>query len=455
MSQRREALPHKVPPHSEEAERAVLGGLLLDGNAFDQVIDIIDPEDFYLPKHQSLYRIMKQLIKQQMPVDVLTVSAQLKTDPNLEQVVGGELYLLELANQIYSAAHIASYAKIVQERALLRGLIHAGEHLIENAYAPSEDPINERLDAAEQLVFAIAEKRHRGTGPIALDKPLEQALQRIQRLAANPGAVTGVATGYVDFDRLVSGLQPADLIILAGRPSMGKTAFAVNIAEHALIAEKKPVLLFSMEMPADAIATRLLSSLGRIDQHHLRTGQLRDSDWPRITSAMHLLKEARLFIDDTPALNPHEVRARARRLKRQHGDLAMIVVDYLQLMQVPGHRENRVAEISEISRSLKALAKELSVPIVALSQLNRSLEQRTDKRPVMSDLRESGAIEQDADLIVFIYRDEVYHENSPDKGTAEVIVAKHRNGPIGKVRLSFLGQYTRFENFTRASVTEA
>ncbi|MBU1558723.1 MAG: replicative DNA helicase, partial [Gammaproteobacteria bacterium] len=341
----------------------------------------------------------------------------------------------------------AAYADIVRERSILRQLIGVANHIADKAFNTEGRDSKEILDDAERKVFAIAEQKTRGQQAKNVKSLLAGAMERIDTLYHNQDAITGLPSGYVDFDEMTSGLQKGDLIIVAGRPSMGKTAFAMNIVEHAAIKTRQPTLVFSMEMSGESLALRMMSSLGRVDQHKVRTGKLDDEDWPRLTSAVSILSEVPLFIDDTPALSPAEVRARARRIAREHGQLGMIVVDYLQLMQVPGIRENRTTEISEISRNLKALAKELNTPVVALSQLNRGLEQRSDKRPVMSDLRESGAIEQDADLIVFIYRDEVYNENSTRKGIAEIIIGKQRNGPIGKVQLTFLGKYTRFENY--------
>ena len=344
-------------------------------------------------------------------------------------------------------ANIVAYAGIVRERSILRRLISVSGDIADSAYYPEGKKAIEILDQSERKVFAIGEQLSRGDGPVAIGTLLAKAIDRVEYLHHTPDALTGTPTGFSDLDEITAGLQPADLIIVAGRPSMGKTSFAMNIGEHVAQKSKKPVLIFSMEMPGDALATRLLSSLSRVDQKKVKTGQLEDSDWHRLASTLTIMSNTQMYIDDTPALSPNELRARARRLAKQfNGQLGLIIVDYLQLMQVAGMRENRVGEISEISRSLKALAKELNVPIIALSQLNRSLEQRTDKRPVMSDLRESGAIEQDADLILFIYRDEVYNEDSRDKGIAEIIIAKHRNGPTGKVRLTFLGQFTRFEN---------
>ncbi|MHB1946620.1 MAG: replicative DNA helicase [Gammaproteobacteria bacterium] len=439
----------KIPPHSIEAEQSVLGGLMLDNRAWDTVVERVRESDFYRHDHRLIYRVMAKLSEQSKPIDVLTVSESLRELRELDNA-GGEVYLFELANNTPSVANIAAYADIVRERSVLRQLIATANEIASHAFNPDGRSSTELLDMAEREVFAISEQGARVGGPVNVKEFLVTAMDKIDAMFHSTNPITGTPTGYHDFDEMTSGLQPADLVIVAGRPSMGKTTYAMNIAEHVAIKSKLPTLVFSMEMPGDSLVMRLLSSLCRIDQLRIRTGKLEDEDWPRISSSVSMLSEAPLFIDDTPALSPAEMRARARRVAKEHGQLGLIVVDYLQLMQVPGFSENRTAEISEISRSLKSLAKELKVPVIALSQLNRGLEQRADKRPVMSDLRESGAIEQDADLIVFIYRDEVYNENSPDKGTAEIIIAKQRNGPIGKVRLTFLGQYTCFENFTRS-----
>jgi replicative DNA helicase len=440
----------KVPPHSVEAEQSVLGGLMLESRAWDQIADKLREEDFYRHEHRLIFRTIGRLNDLSRPIDVLTVSESLREMHELEQV-GGDVYLFELANNTPSAANIAAYGDIVRERSILRQLITAASSIAESAFNSQGRPITELLDCAERSVFAIADQGASGSGPVNIKEYLAKAMDRIDTLFHSKEAITGIPTGYTDLDEMTSGLQPSDLVIVAGRPSMGKTTLAMNIAEHVAIKSQEPVLIFSMEMPGEAIVMRLLSSLCRIDQLRIRTGKLSDEDWPRISSTVSMLSEAKLFIDDSPALSPAEMRARARRVAKEHGQIGLIVVDYLQLMQVPGNNENRTAEISEISRSLKGLAKELKVPVIALSQLNRGLEQRADKRPVMSDLRESGAIEQDADLILFIYRDEVYNDNSPDKGTAEIIIAKQRNGPIGKLRLTFMGQYTCFENFVRTS----
>jgi replicative DNA helicase len=435
----------KIPPHSIDAEQSVLGGVMLDNRAWDLIIDRVRENDFYRHDHRLIYSVMAKLAHQNKPLDVLTVAEALKELHELDNA-GGEVYLYELANNTPTVANIAAYADIVRERSVLRQLIAAANDIAGSAFNPQGRSSVELLDAAEREVFAISEQSARVGGPTNIKEFLTKTMDRIDVLFQSNNPITGIATGYHDLDNMTSGLQPADLVIIAGRPSMGKTMLATNIGEHVAIKEGKPVLIFSMEMPGEAIVMRLLSSLCRIDQLRIRTGKLVDEDWPRISSTVSVLSDAPFFIDDTPALSPAELRARARRVAKEQGQLGLIIVDYLQLMQVPGSNENRTAEISEVSRSLKSLAKELRVPVIAISQLNRSLEQRADKRPVMSDLRESGAIEQDADLIAFIYRDEVYNDNSPDKGTAEVIISKQRNGPIGKVRLTFLGQFTRFDN---------
>ncbi len=435
-----------MPPNSIEAEQAVIGGLMLENSAWDQVADMVVEEDFYRRDHRLIFRAIVDLSSRNTPFDVITLSERLEAIGELENA-GGLAYLGMLAKNTPTAANIKAYAAIVRERSVFRQLIRVGTEIANSAYAAEGRDSPELLDNAEKLVFEIAERGARGKrGFTSIKDLLVKAVDRIDTLFQQDNPITGIPTGFSDFDEMTSGLQRSDLVIVAGRPSMGKTTFAMNLAEHAAIKTGLPVAVFSMEMPGEQLAMRMMSSLGRIDQHKLRTGKLDDDDWPRVTSAVGILAEAPLFIDDTPALTPTDLRARARRLAREHG-LGMIVIDYLQLMQVLGNKENRATEISEISRSLKSLAKELSVPVVALSQLNRSLEQRPNKRPVMSDLRESGAIEQDADLIVFIYRDEVYNQDSQDKGTAEIIIAKQRNGPIGTTRLTFLGQYTRFENF--------
>ncbi len=436
----------RIPPHSIEAEQAVLGGVFLDPETWMKVHERLRAEDFYRRDHQLIFNGIAALDADGKPYDVVTVAEHLESHQQLDDA-GGLSYLAALAENTPSASNITAYADIVRKRSILRQLIHATTEISDSVFNPMGRDSHEILELAEQTVFEIAEQENRGRKSYSSIKDLlVTALDRVDELFHKKSHITGVATGFDDFDNLTAGLQKSDLIIVAGRPSMGKTAFAINIAEHAALRDKMSVAVYSMEMPGEQLAMRMMSSLGRIDQHKVRTGKLDDSDWPRLTSAVEIMKDAKLFIDDTPALTPAELRARTRRIAREH-DLDLVVVDYLQLMQVPGTPENRATEISEISRALKAMAKELNVPVMALSQLNRSLEQRPNKRPVMSDLRESGAIEQDADVIVFIYRDEVYDEESPDKGTAEVIIGKQRNGPIGMVRLAFLGQYTRFEDY--------
>ncbi len=436
----------RVPPHSVEAEQAVIGGLLLDNRAWEQIADRIAETDFYRNDHRIIFSAIRNLEEKSQPFDAVTLSEWMQKHGELEDA-GGLAYLGRLAKETPTAANIVAYADIVRERSVLRQLIAVGTDIAGNGYKTEGRSSRELLEDAEKRVYEIAEQDMRGRGGFQDIKDLlTKTVEQIDYLFQSEGNITGVPTGFDKFDESTTGLHPGELIIVAGRPSMGKTTFAMNIAENAAIGNKTSVAVFSMEMPGEQLAMRMISSLGRIDQHHIRTGQLTDEDWPRITSAVHMLSEANLFIDDTPAMSPNEVRARARRLKRKHG-LGLVVIDYLQLMQVHGGSENRATEISEISRGLKALAKELNIPVIALSQLNRSLEQRPDKRPIMSDLRESGAIEQDADLIVFIYRDEVYNDDSPEKGMAEIIVAKQRNGPIGKSVLTFLGKYTKFENY--------
>ncbi len=441
----------KLPPYSLEAEQAVLGGLMIDNDTWDQVADVVTEVDFYRRDHRLIFRAIAELAEENKPYDVVTLSEWMDSHNELNNV-GGLSYLGSLAKNTPTAANIKAYAAIVRERSVLRQLIRVSTDIADAAYNPEGRSSSDLLDMAESKVFEIAEQGSRSqSGFQNMPDLLKKAVDRIDELYQSDNAYTGVPTGFDDFDNMTSGLQKSDLVIIAGRPSMGKTSFVMNIVENAAIKHKQPVAVFSMEMPGDQLVMRMMASLGRINSNKIRTGKLDDADWPRLTSAVGILNEAPIFIDDTPGLNPMEVRARARRIKREHG-LGMIVIDYLQLMQsAKGTGENRATEISEISRSLKGLAKELEVPVLALSQLNRSLEQRPNKRPIMSDLRESGAIEQDADLITFIYRDEVYNEDSPDKGTAEIIIGKQRNGPIGMVRLTFLGEYTRFENHAQAS----
>jgi len=440
----------RVPPHSVQAEQSVLGGLMLDNEAWDNVADRVGPEDFYRREHRLIFEAVAALAQDNKPFDVVTLAEELERREELENI-GGMPYLGALAKDTPSAANIRAYADIVREHSVVRQLIRVGTQIADTGFRPEGRNSAELLDLAESRVFEIAEQRSRGGAGFQPAKSLvTQALDRIETLFQQEDAITGLPTGFSDFDEMTSGLQRSDLVIVAGRPSMGKTTFAMNIAENAAIKTRLPVAVFSMEMPGEQLAMRMMASLGRVDQQRVRTGKLLDEEWPRLTSSVNLLAEAPLYVDDTPALTPTELRARARRLRRDcKSDLGLIVIDYLQLMQAPGSGENRTAEISVISRSLKALAKELNVPVIALSQLNRNLEQRPNKRPVMSDLRESGSIEQDADVVVFIYRDEVYNKDVPeeDRGKAEIIIGKQRNGPIGTVYLTFLGQYTKFENF--------
>jgi len=443
----------RTPPHSVEAEQAVLGGLMLDANAWDAVADIVTATDFYRRDHRLVFEAIAEVAESRGSCDAVTVSEHLERKGRLEEI-GGLAYLGTIARDTPSAANVRAYAEIVRERSILRQLVTAGGEIAAAALDSRGRSAIDLVDEAERRVFEIAERgSHSRSGFIAVKDVLPQTIDRLDLLHQTPGEIRGVPTGFTQLDRKTTGLQAGDLVVIAGRPSMGKTTLAVNIAENAAIAKGVPSAIFSMEMSAEQLTLRLISSLGRVNQSHLRTGNFSEEDWTRIQGAMAQLSVAPLYVDETPALTPTEVRARARRLKREKG-LGLIVVDYLQLMQVPGTKENRATEISEISRSLKALAKELQVPVVALSQLNRAVEQRTDKRPVMSDLRESGAIEQDSDLILLIYREEVYDANTTRRGIADIIIAKQRNGPIGEVQLTFLGEYTRFENLVAESYGE-
>lgn len=438
----------KVPPHSLEAEQAVLGSLMLDNQRWDRVAESITDRDFYSRHHQLIFAEMQNLVKKGVPIDLITLSESLESKSILANV-GGFAYLAELSKNTPSAINVIAYTDIIRQQAILRELISASNEIADTCYATEGKDSAEVLDFAESKIFKIAEQRAKqGSGPKSITSVLEDTVAKIEELFQKPhDGVTGVSTGFLDLDKKTAGLQRSDLIIVAARPSMGKTTFAMNLCENAAMMQEKPVLIFSLEMPAEQIMMRMLASLSRVDQTKIRTGQLEDDDWARISSTMGLLLEKKnMYIDDSSGLTPMELRARARRIYREHGGLSMIMIDYLQLMRVPNMTENRTLEIAEISRSLKALAKELEVPVVALSQLNRGLEQRADKRPVNSDLRESGSIEQDADVIMFIYRDEVYNEASDYKGVAEIIIGKQRNGPIGKVRLKFQGQWSRFDN---------
>ncbi len=440
----------KMQPHSIEAEQSVLGGLLLSGDSWDAVAEAVTASDFYRPDHRLIFRQIARLAEAAEPVDVITVADKLTAAGELDSA-GGVAYLAELASNTPSASNIRAYAKVVRERAALRKLIEAAQEIAESGFNPEGRKSEELIDEAERRIMQISEQGPKAGGPQEVNPLLQGAIERIEDLFNSGGKLTGLSTGFTDLDAKTSGLQASDLVIVAGRPSMGKTSFAMNMVENAVLGQELPILVFSMEMPAEQLIIRMLSSLGKIDQTRIRNGRLEQEDWPKLSAAVAKLKDVPLFIDDTPALTPTELRSRARRVAREHGQLGMIMVDYLQLMQIAGSSEGRTAEISEISRNLKAIAKEFNCPMVALSQLNRSLEQRPNKRPVNSDLRESGAIEQDADVIMFIYRDEVYNEDSPDQGVAEIILGKQRNGPIGTCRLAFIGQFTRFENLARGS----
>jgi replicative DNA helicase len=443
----------KLPPHSIEAEQAVLGSLMLDNQRWDVVAEMITDRDFYSRHHQLIFSEMHTLVSRGTPIDLITLSESLESKDLLIDV-GGFAYLAELSKNTPSAINVVAYTDIIRQQAILRELISASNEIADNCYSTEGRDSTEILDLAESKIFQIAESRTKqGEGPKNITDVLEATVAKIEELFQRPhDGVTGVSTGFLDLDKKTAGLQRSDLIIIAARPSMGKTTFAMNLCENAAMMQEKPVLIFSLEMPSEQIMMRMLASLSRVDQTRIRTGQLQDDDWARISSTMGLLLEKKnIYIDDSSGLTPMELRSRARRIYREHKGLSMIMVDYLQLMRVPNISENRTLEIAEISRSLKALAKELQIPVVALSQLNRSLEQRADKRPVNSDLRESGSIEQDADVIMFIYRDEVYNEASEHKGIAEIILGKQRNGPIGKVRLKFQGQFSRFDNYADAS----
>ncbi len=439
----------RLPPQSIEAEQSVLGGLLLDNTAWDRVADLVSAADFYRADHRLIFEHIGLLIDSARPADALTVAESLERSGRLAEV-GGQAYLGTLAANTPSAANIRRYGEIVRERSVMRNLAAIGTEIADSAYNPLGRDAKALLDEAETRIFRIAESGSKSRqGFVKIDPLLTETVERVDVLynRENKDDIIGLATGFVDLDRMTSGLQEGDLIIIAARPSMGKTALAMNFVEHVALHLKKAVAVFSMEMSGAQLAMRMIGSVGRFDQHELRTGTFKEDDWSRLVDAVGRLNETEIFIDDTAGLNALEVRSRSRRLHRQCGGLSLIVVDYLQLMSASGREENRATEIAEISRSLKGLAKELKVPVVALSQLNRSVESRQDKRPMMSDLRESGAIEQDADLILFIYRDEVYNPESPNRGMAEIILAKQRNGPTGKVTLTFLGKYTRFENY--------
>jgi replicative DNA helicase len=441
----------KLPPHSLEAEQSVLGGLMIANEAWDSVADVVGEGDFFRPEHRKIFAQMGKLVQIQQPIDVITLAEALAKNAQLEEI-GGAAYLAEIANNTPSVANIRAYGQAVRERATFRALISAANAIADSSFNPEGRNSDEILDEAERAIMQISEERPKTGGLTPINPLLKQAVDKIDELFSSDSAITGITTGFEKLDEMTSGLQKSDLIIVAARPSMGKTTFAMNLVENALMKSDLPMLVFSMEMPANQLMMRMLSSVGKIDQTRIRTGKLEEEDWPKLSSAVTKLKDKLLFIDDTAALTPTEVRSRARKIVREHGAIGMIMLDYLQLMKVAGTgSEGRTAEISEISRSLKGIAKEFECPVVALSQLNRALEQRPNKRPINSDLRESGAIEQDADVIMFIYRDEVYNEESADKGMAEIIIGKQRNGPIGTARLSFIGKYTRFENLAFGS----
>ena len=435
----------KTPPHSIEAEQSVLGGLLLDNEGWDKVGDKVTSDDFYHPRHRIIYSAMSKSANESLPFDPLTLADTLDRQGDLDDA-GGMIYITELVSSVAGIANIEAYATIIQERSVLRKLINVSQKITERAYTPEGLNSHEVLDEAERLVFNIAEERPKTGGPRGVREILDKTVKKIDELFNAGDSITGITTGFADLDNMTSGMQQSDMIIVAARPSMGKTTFAMNLVENALLNSDKCIMVFSLEMPSEQLMMRMLSSLGRINQSKVRSGNLEEEDWPKLVSAVERIKDKKLFIDDTAGISPSEMRSRARRVVREHGDLGMIMIDYLQLMQIPGYDQGRTNEISEISRSLKAMAKEFNVPVIALSQLNRSLEQRPNKRPVNSDLRESGAIEQDADVIMFIYRDEVYNPDTEYKGVGEIIIGKQRNGPIGSVRLAFIGQYTRFEN---------
>ncbi|MDP9995390.1 replicative DNA helicase [Variovorax boronicumulans] len=437
----------RIPPHSIEAESSVLGGLLLDNGAWDRMGDLLVDDDFYRHEHKLIYAAIGGLINASKAADVITVFERLQSLGKADDI-GGLVYLNSLAQYVPSASNIRRYAEIVRERSILRKLVSASDEIATNAFNPQGKPVDKILDEAEQKIFNIGEEGSRmKQGFQSMDALVVELLDRVTEMAENPNDITGVRTGFHDFDKMTSGLQPGDMIVLAARPSMGKTSLAINIAEHVALNEGLPVAVFSMEMGASQLAVRIVGSIGRIDQGHLRTGKLSDEEWPRLTEAIEKLRTVSLHIDETPGLSTSELRANARRLARQYGRLGLIVVDYLQLMSTStSGDENRATAVGEISRGLKMLAKELKCPVIALSQLSRGVESRTDKRPMMSDLRESGAIEQDADIIMFIYRDDYYDKNSKEPGVAEVIISKHRNGPTGTIKLAFLKPITKFEN---------
>ena len=437
----------RIPPHSLEAESSVLGGLLLDNTSWDKVEDLLSENDFYRYENRIIYACLLSLINANKPADVITVYEALQNQGKSEEI-GGLAYLNSLAQFVPSSANIRRYGEIIRERSILRKLVSASDDIATSAFNPKGKRVDQILDEAEQKIFNIGEEGSRmKQGFQNMDTLAVELMDRVEEMSQNPNDITGVPTGFYDFDRMTSGLQPGDLIVLAARPSMGKTALAINIAEHVAIKEQLPVAVFSMEMGASQLAIRIVGSIGRIDQGHLRTGKLSPDEWPKLTEAIERLRNISLHIDETPGVTPTELRSNARRLAKRCGKLGLIVVDYIQLMSgTSSDNDNRSTELGEISRGLKMLAKELQCPVIALSQLNRGVEQRTDKRPMMSDLRESGAIEQDADIIMFIYRDDYYNKDSKEPGVAEILIAKHRNWPTGVVKLTFLKSITKFES---------
>ncbi len=432
-------------PHSVEAEIAVVGGLIIDNSQFDNVAEVLTEDDFYVPKHQLIFSALADLHEKQQPFDIVTLSETLDVRDELDRA-GGLSYLAEMAESTPSTANIMAYANIVRERATFRQMIVAANEIARSGTSPEGQSTDTLLQFAERKFAEIAEGRPKEGGWADAQQLLDKSIDKITEMFESEDGLTGITTGWDRLDEMTSGWQDQDLVIIAARPSMGKTTLAMNTVESALFAQSGPVCVFSLEMPAEQLMLRMLASVGRIDQTRLRNGQLEQEDWGKLTAAIEQLRETKLFIDDTPGLSPADIRSRLRRIEREHGQIALVMVDYLQLMRIPGFSEGRTNEISEISRSLKGIAREFKAPMLALSQLNRSLEQRPNKRPVNSDLRESGAIEQDADIIMFIYRDEVYNEDSPDRGIAELIIGKQRNGPIGSVKVAFVGKLSRFEN---------
>jgi len=436
-----------IPPHSIEAEQAVLGSIILNNNMLEKITNKLNKNDFYIKTHKLIFQAMINLNTDDQPLDIITLSEILNKKDDLIKI-GGITYLGNLIKNTSTTTNILVYSNIIKEKSILRKLISVGQNIIEISINPNGRNITDLIDTAEEQILSISKEctHKQQENPISISNILTKTIKRIEVLFESNSPITGLSSGFTDLDKLTSGLQISDLIIIAGRPSMGKTTLSMNMAEYITVKTDDPVLIFSMEMPAEQLAMRILASLGRIELQRLKTGMLKDTDWPRLSSAISLISTKKLFIDDSASLSPFDIRSKARQIYKKYGKIGTIIIDYLQLMSIPGMNEYRAAEISEISRSLKILAKELKVPIIALSQLNRSLEQRIDKRPIMSDLRESGSIEQDADLIIFVYRDEIYNKNSPEIGIAEIIIAKQRNGPIGTIKLNFLGNYSKFEN---------